>query len=68
MIDGSIGKARYINHGCKPNLIAKVINYCKGNPQLIYIAKEDIAPDTELEVNYNIVYKSKKFIKKCHCS
>jgi hypothetical protein len=61
---------RYVNHSCQPNCEFVVVEIpgtsVRAHPSdwhLLLVAKQDIAPGTELTYNYRLSGKKKK----CHC-
>jgi SET domain-containing protein len=63
--------ARYVNHACQPNLVAKeVISFLlEPFPRIAYFAKKNIRAGDELTIDYNpVVSDNNPNMKLCRCS
>lgn len=70
VIDASFkgNKARFINHSCNPNCIAKVIKHENGTNSIVIYAKQTINEDEEITYDYKFPREANDEDKiRCNC-
>lgn len=67
VIDATLkgNKARFINHCCNPNCIAKVIRHENGTNSIVIYAKQTINEDEEITYDYKFPREEQKI--RCEC-
>lgn len=61
-------KARFINHSCNPNCIAKVIKHDNGSNSIVIYAKQVIQEDEEITYDYKFPREDSEEEKiRCNC-
>eukprot|EP00937_MAST-01D_sp_MAST-1D-sp2_P003528 g3528.t1 len=54
------GRARFINHSCDPNCIARIIKYPRGENRIFIISKRAIHPGDEVTYDYQFDIEEEK--------
>lgn len=67
VIDATLkgNKARFINHSCNPNCIARVIKHDNGSNSIVIYAKQAIQEDEEITYDYKFPREENKI--RCMC-
>lgn len=69
VIDATLkgNKARFINHSCNPNCIAKVIRHDNGSNSIVIYAKQPIQEDEEITYDYKFPVEETEEKIRCNC-
>lgn len=69
VIDATLkgNKARFINHSCNPNCIAKVIKHENGTNSIVIYAKQAIKEDEEITYDYKFPREETEDKIRCRC-
>lgn len=69
VIDATLkgNKARFINHSCNPNCIAKVIKHENGTNSIVIYAKQTINEDEEITYDYKFPREEGEDKIQCNC-
>ncbi|XP_056174705.1 uncharacterized protein LOC115686186 isoform X3 [Syzygium oleosum] len=60
------GIARFVNHSCQPNCVAKVISV-RDEKKVIFFAQRDILPGEEITYDYHFNHEDEGKKIPCHC-
>ncbi|KAG8375823.1 hypothetical protein BUALT_Bualt10G0140400 [Buddleja alternifolia] len=60
------GIARFVNHSCKPNCVAKVISV-RNEKKVVFIAERDIYPGEEITYDYHFNHEDEGEKIPCYC-
>ncbi|CAA3017211.1 isoform 2 of histone-lysine n-methyltransferase atx1 [Olea europaea subsp. europaea] len=61
------GIARFVNHSCKPNCVARVISG-RNEKKVVFLAERDIYPGEEITYDYHFNYEDEGEKIPCYCN
>ncbi|KAL0291030.1 UNVERIFIED_CONTAM: Histone-lysine N-methyltransferase, H3 lysine-4 specific [Sesamum angustifolium] len=61
------GIARFVNHSCQPNCVAKVISV-RNEKKVVFFAERDIYPGEEITYNYHFNHEDEGERIPCYCN